>query len=153
MFGMMLEIFIYWLYSKVLIIRYGLSWKCHMIVLSDDDWELDYYAMKHVEDYIKRFYLKRVIIVSTSRDELPEWIEMKTNIVKLCKISHKKMNRIKQVVRMHGAYIKTIALDFPKEKMNRYIVGMNGLTKEDIVCRAEYQLFFYKAVGPYEKSI
>ena len=66
------------------------------------------------------------------------------------KIDAKTDALIKSVSRIHFFFIRIVDLAYPKEKMLEYLPGVKGMTKENIVCKAEYQLFAYDEVEPYE---
>lgn len=140
---------ILWLYGLIIKIRYRLSDHCHMIILSDDDPEMDFYALWHLSDYYKRFYLKRAVIVSKKMKKLPDYKVLDNLVIKLINMNDRKIDKLKKVSRMHGFYIKTISLNIPEEKMLKNLPGVKGISKEDILCVAEYQLFRYEKV-PYE---
>ena len=141
----------YWIYSKIIIIQYGLSEYNNIVLLSDDDEELDYYALRHIYDLANRFYLKKIIILSMNKERLPEWVINRDIKINFYKINSKKKKVLERIYRMYGAYIRTIAFDYPNEKMNKTVVGLKGLTKEDVLCYAEFLLFEYNKAPIYEK--
>lgn len=139
-----------YLYWKAVKLRYGISDMCHMIILSDDDPEMDYYALKHLPEYFRRFFLERVVLVSEKYEDIPLWEELSDLRIKIVRVNGRQMKKLKKISRMYAGMIKTISLDYPQEKMLKNLPGVRGITKEDILCLTEYQLFKYERVVPYE---
>ena len=138
-----------WFMWQVMRARYRLSYRCHMMLLSDSDLELNYYALMHLSDYINRFGLKRVIVVSTLDISDSYLDKLKKNNIRFEKVSPKQAELRKKISRMYGKFVRSAAADYPREKMGKHLSETHNFTKEEILCEAEYQLFEYERTIPY----
>lgn len=141
-----------WLYCQYITVKYGLTGRRHLLLLDGADEELAYYALAHLGELKTRFYLRSVtVLIWRSTPFLCAYAHQNRIIIKT--VGTIRYNRIFSVYRMFGRYIRPVSLDRPLENGMHNLVGVKGITKEDLVCLAFYQLFQYKRVEPFEEVI
>ena len=139
-------------YRQYLCARYRLGPYRFLLVLDSRDEELAYYAVMHVPDLMKRFYLESVTLLSTNVTPfLAECAEKQG--LRIREISPAQERRLKSVHRIYEPdSIRFASLDFPTENMSGFMVGNRGLTKEDVLCYTTFRLFSFERAVPYETA-
>lgn len=112
-----------------------------VIFLLEEDDELNYYALLHLPDYVKRKLCDKAVIVS--RPEL--FYDIGCNIdlaITHLTMKEKKIEYILKYYCLVKFYDKVVfvSLNRPESNHGNMIVGKHGVTKEDIICLGLYCL-------------
>ena len=146
---LLFEYVYYRLYSRYITLKYGLSDRKIILVLADNDPELNYYALMHIDDFMRRLYLEEVVVASNALEDFPDYFRPEGRKIFFMHVSSKTLDKFKMMYRIAGKNLRIVSLCYPEEKKTKYMVGINGVTKEDILCRSEYQLFSYERLNSY----
>lgn len=148
-----LNIIYYQLYSEYLVIRFKLSYKRLLAIITEEDNEVNYFALAHLDELVKKGYGKEVIVATTNKF-------VQTNAKKLSKycnrvflMTNRQKNMILKCYQFSGAGLLLVSLSQPFGNMNRNLIGVSNITKEDLVCYCCYGLFQYKNIMSYEEFI
>lgn len=125
-------------------LRYGINGKHHAILISDDNAEVNEYALKHIKEYIK-FQHTGKVTVFTYRDDVFEKAQKTESVAKSVLITEKIFFRIASCCRLKIKYVKIISLSYPENVQLANFIGIRDFTVEDLVCYCCYGMFSYES--------
>lgn len=147
------ELIIAYCYYYILKIRYSLTKKDEVVVIADNDNELNYLALAHLDEYLQKSYLKSVIIVTNKEFVNNNSSKLTNNVKKVIFVSKRFVNIMLSAYQI-GLPVKYISLEKPLENRSKSIIGIgngSGITKEDLVCYCCYGLFKYDNIESYNR--
>lgn len=152
------KIFINYLYHnlvwKILNILYDINEENQMLVLSSNDEEI-YYAISHVEDYMNGQYIKNILILSDNKiaEEIRDDVIRNKQAVKVIIVKPYIKKILINAYKFNPACgISVIDLEMDNNHLS-YLVGVNFITVEDLICYCCYRMFTYNCVITYEEYL
>lgn len=123
---------------------YRINGKHHALLISDDNPEVNKYALKHLKEYIK-FQHTGKVTVFTYRNDVFEDAKKSDYVADSKLISKDCFFRIASCCRLKIKYVKLISLNYPENAQLENFIGIRGFTVEDIVCYCCYGMFSYES--------
>lgn len=141
------------LYDKICCIyflcRYRIRSNEELVVIDSEDEEYYFYALVHLKEYISKRFLDKVCVITDYSGKLS--VVDSENIKKIVFVDTNKLNRIIDSSHLSDR-IRAVSLNKPELRKNHGLLNIPGITKEDIVCYCDYELFNYKIGAMYEKN-
>lgn len=116
--------------------------------------EYNYYALLYLDEYIEKKRAKEVVLITMERvikKVLPVFSKAK---IKVHEVSH---DDIKAIIKYYALYefstrLTIISLKEPYDTCGENLLGVKGVTKEDLLCFDIYRLFEnpHKNLSDYE---
>lgn len=124
--------------------RYKINGKHHALLISNDNPEVNKYALKHIKEYIK-FQHTGKVTVFTYMEDVYETAKKNESVSESVLISKDSFFRYVTCCRLNIKYIKLISLNYPENAQLENFIGIRGFTVEDIVCYCCYGMFSYES--------
>lgn len=140
----LLKIIITCITASWLRLRYGINGKHHALLISDDNPEVNKYALKHIKEYIKFQHTGKVTVFSY-RNDVFEDSQKSDCVAESILISKDSFLRIASCCRLKIKYVKIISLNYPENAQLENFIGIRRFTVEDIVCYCCYGMFSYES--------
>lgn len=132
-----------------MLIYVGLKIKYHLwredasiVIFNEADMEFNHYALIHLNEYMSKKYLNKAVIVTNQK-----WIMDHIKNYDLKNVFWKYYEKRKFAkIYAFSRYKKfnEISLNYLGENRNIFLLGCNGISKQDIICYCNYNLFSYK---------
>lgn len=129
---------------------YNLSPAKTLVVIAEDDDEVNYYAMAHLDEYVASIYAQEALLFTSSKFVEQNAKNLSKNIAEIIFCGEREIEEILSYYRLGCEYVNFISLCRPEENTADGLVGASGITKEDLICYCNYRLFRYETVSAYE---
>ena len=130
----------YWNWLRL---RYAITYKKVVLVLTGDNEKLDYYCLKYLEDFIRRKYANSAIIISPDEKVLKNVAKMKFSFpIELCLMDKMKMTLLYDFY-SYMKFFDNIVFTYtsiPKDNLLGKILAETNVNEEDAACLALYHL-------------
>lgn len=127
----------------ILKIRYRLNYDKVLLILPEADYELNYYALAHLGDFLKRRHAKEALVLVTNPETLNLCMNIEMEMSFRCKeISIEKVDWLLSFYCYWRFFDNAVfvLLNKPQDNISDKIIGTNGITKEELVCLGHYCL-------------
>ena len=121
----------------------------HAIVLVDPNDEVNFYSFVHLQEYYDFFGIDSIKVFTNSKyifDNYKELLHDSSYVKSVLLIDNSQKDFFIKCSRLALPYIILPSLTEPKDKNLNHLIGLYGLTIEDLVCLVEYRLFEYKKI-------
>lgn len=129
---------------------YMLSPARTLVVISEEDDEVNYYALSHLDEYVASIYAQEVVLFTSSQFVEKNAVKLTKKITKVVSCQPGEIDEVLAYYRLGTDYMNFISLCRPEENTADRLVGEAGITKEDLICYCSYRLFQYSKVPAYE---
>lgn len=130
----------YWNWLRL---RYVITYKKVVLVLTGDNEKLDYYCLKYLEHFLKRKYAKSAIIISDDEKVLKNVEKMKFRFpIELCYLEKKRIELLYDFYSYMKFFDNIVFTytDRPKDNLLGRILAETDVNEEDAACLALYHL-------------
>ncbi len=132
--------YVYWTMMRI---RYRLGYDKVLLVLAHQNEKLDYYALAHLDDFMRRKYAKKAVVLYTDpviRD-MVQTMQLAEN-VKWIRRSRKRVELLYDFFSFDKFYDNIVFtyIDRPKDNILDRVLEETAVNEEDIVCLGFYRL-------------
>ena len=116
--------------------KYDVDNGVYVLLMTEDDTELNEQALRHIDDLVSHRGARGVVILTNNEHVNANALSYSTNVKDVLMCSTEQINKLLAYVEFYMFTERLMVISLTKPYGNKLYkaVGVNGLTKEDLVC-------------------